>query len=159
MLKYLSILGFDPAKHHVQTEMLAGLTTFLTMSYVLAVNPIILSAAGMDKGAVFSATTIAAAVATLTMALYARCLSLWLQAWGLMHFFAYTLVVSMGYTWEQALAAVLIGGVVFIILTIFQGASGYCRRYPARPALFHLCGHRPVYYFHRTADWGVLVSQ
>ena len=50
MLKYLSILGFDPAKHHVKTEMLAGLTTFLTMSYVLAVNPIILSAAGMDKG-------------------------------------------------------------------------------------------------------------
>lgn len=120
MLKYLSILGFDPAKHHVKTEMLAGLTTFLTMSYVLAVNPIILSAAGMDKGAVFSATAIAAAVATLTMALYAKMPFALASGMGLNAFFAYTLVVSMGYTWEQALAAVLIEGMVFIVLTIFK---------------------------------------
>ena len=72
MNRFLSILGFDPAKHNIKTEMLAGVTTFLTMSYILAVNPLILSDAGMDKGAVFSATVISAVVATLVMAFYAK---------------------------------------------------------------------------------------
>ncbi len=72
MKKILALLGFDPAKHAVKVELMAGLTTFLTMSYILAVNPIILSEAGMDKGAVFSATVIAAAVATMVMAFYAK---------------------------------------------------------------------------------------
>ncbi len=72
MNSILSLLGFDAAKHSIKTEVLAGLTTFLTMSYILAVNPIILSEAGMDKGAVFSATVIAAAIATLVMAFYAK---------------------------------------------------------------------------------------
>lgn len=120
MLKYLSIFGFDPAKHQVKTEMLAGLTTFLTMSYILAVNPIILSAAGMDKGAVFSATVIAAVVATMTMAVYAKMPFALASGMGLNAFFAYTLVISMGYTWEQALAAVLFEGLTFIALTIFK---------------------------------------
>lgn len=65
MSSILSIFGFDPAKHSVKVEVLAGLTTFLTMSYILAVNPLMLSDAGMDKGAVFSATVIAAVVGTL----------------------------------------------------------------------------------------------
>ena len=65
MSSFLSIFGFDPAKHSVKVEVLAGLTTFLTMSYILAVNPLMLSDAGMDKGAVFSATVIAAVVGTL----------------------------------------------------------------------------------------------
>jgi len=100
--------------------MLAGLTTFLTMSYILAVNPIILSDAGMDKGAVFTATVVAAVVATLTMALYAKMPFALASGMGLNAFFAYTLVISMGYTWQQALAAVLFEGIIFIILTIFK---------------------------------------
>ena len=120
MLKYLSLLGFDPTKHTVRTEMLAGLTTFLTMSYILAVNPIILSDAGMDKGAVFTATVVAAVMATLTMALYAKMPFALASGMGLNAFFAYTLVISMGYTWQQALAAVLFEGIIFIILTIFK---------------------------------------
>lgn len=120
MQNILSIFGFDPAKHSVKTEMLAGLTTFLTMSYILAVNPIILSAAGMDKGAVFSATILAAVIATVTMAVYAKMPFALASGMGLNAFFAYTLVVSMGYTWQEALAAVLLEGVVFIILTIFK---------------------------------------
>jgi AGZA family xanthine/uracil permease-like MFS transporter len=100
--------------------MLAGLTTFLTMSYILAVNPIILSAAGMDKGAVFSATVLAAVIATVTMAIYAKMPFVLASGMGLNAFFAYTLIISMGYTWQEALAAVLLEGVVFIILTIFK---------------------------------------
>ena len=120
MQKILTIFGFDSAKHSVKTEMLAGLTTFLTMSYILAVNPIILSAAGMDKGAVFSATILAAVIATVTMAVYAKMPFALAPGMGLNAFFAYTLVISMGYTWQEALAAVLLEGVVFIILTIFK---------------------------------------
>ena len=120
MQKILTIFGFDSAKHSVKTEMLAGLTTFLTMSYILAVNPIILSAAGMDKGAVFSATVLAAVIATVTMAIYAKMPFVLASGMGLNAFFTYTLVISMGYTWQEALAAVLLEGVVFIILTIFK---------------------------------------
>ena len=99
---------------------MAGLTTFLTMSYILAVNPIILSAAGMDKGAVFSATVIAAVVATLTMAFYDKMPFALASGMGLNAFFAYTLVLVMGYSWQEALAAVLVEGVVFIVLTWFK---------------------------------------
>ncbi len=120
MNQLLSIFGFNPAKHNVKTEMLAGLTTFLTMLYILAVNPLILSDAGMDKGAVFSASIIAAVVATLVMALYAKMPFALAPGMGLNAFFAYTLVISMGYTWQQALAVVLIEGVVFILLTVFK---------------------------------------
>lgn len=114
------MLGFDPAKHSVRVEMMAGLTTFLTMSYILAVNPIILSEAGMDKGAVFSATVIAAAIATAVMAFYAKMPFVLASGMGINAFFAYTLVIVMGYSWQQALAAVLIEGIVFILLTIFR---------------------------------------
>ena len=120
MNRFLSILGFDPAKHNVKTEMLAGFTTFLTMSYILAVNPLILSDAGMDKGAVFSATVISAVVATLVMAFYAKMPFALASGMGLNAFFAYTLVISMGYTWQQALSVVLVEGVIFILLTIFK---------------------------------------
>ena len=120
MNKFLSLLGFDPAVHTVKVEIMAGLTTFLTMSYILAVNPIILSDAGMDKGAVFSATVIAAAVATMVMAFYAKMPFALASGMGLNAFFAYTLVIVIGYTWQQALAAVLIEGIVFILLTILK---------------------------------------
>ncbi len=120
MKKILSWVGFNPEKHSVKTEMLAGVTTFLTMSYILAVNPIILGEAGMDKGAVFSATIIAAAVATLVMAFYAKLPFALASGMGLNAFFAYTLVIVMGYSWQEALAVVLVEGVAFIILTALR---------------------------------------
>ncbi|MEE3385293.1 MAG: NCS2 family permease [Prevotella sp.] len=116
----LSWVGFNPEKHSVKTELLAGVTTFLTMSYILAVNPIILGEAGMDKGAVFSATIIAAAVATLVMAFYAKLPFALASGMGLNAFFAYTLVIVMGYSWQEALAVVLVEGVAFIILTALR---------------------------------------
>lgn len=120
MKQLLSLLGFDAEKHSVKTELLAGLTTFLTMSYILAVHPQIMSDAGMDKGALFSATAISAAVATLVMAFYAKLPFALAPAMGINAFFAYTLVITMGYTWQEALAAVLVEGIVFILLTIFK---------------------------------------
>lgn len=120
MKKILSWVGFNPEKHSVKTELLAGVTTFLTMSYILAVNPIILGEAGMDKGAVFSATIIAAAVATLVMAFYAKLPFALASGMGLNAFFAYTLVIVMGYSWQEALAVVLVEGVAFIILTALR---------------------------------------
>lgn len=117
---FLKLLGFDPKKHSVRTELLAGLTTFLTMSYILAVNPLILGETGMDKAALFSATVIAAILATLVMAFYAKLPFALASGMGLNAFFAYTLVLIMGFTWQQALAAVFVEGVVFILLTIFK---------------------------------------
>ena len=120
MNKFLALLGFDPAKHSVKVEMMAGLTTFLTMSYILAVNPQILGDAGMDKGALFSATVVAAALATLVMAFYAKMPFALASGMGLNAFFAYTLVLTMGYTWQEALAAVFFEGILFILLTLFR---------------------------------------
>lgn len=120
MKKFFSLLGFDPTKHLVKTEVLAGLTTFMTMSYILAVNPLILSVAGMDRGAVFSATVISAAIATLLMAFYAKMPFAQASGMGLNAFFAYTLVLMMGYSWQEALAAVFVEGIFFILLTIFH---------------------------------------
>ena len=120
MNKFLALLGFDPAKHSVRVEMMAGLTTFLTMSYILAVNPLILGETGMDKGALFSATTVSAAIATLVMAFYAKMPFALASGMGLNAFFAYTLVLMMGYTWQEALAVVFFEGIVFILLTVFK---------------------------------------
>lgn len=130
MSKLLALLGFDPAKHSVKVEMMAGLTTFLTMSYILAVNPIVLSETGMDKGALFSATVIAAAAATLVMAFYAKMPFALASGMGLNAFFAYTLVLTMGYTWQQALAAVCVEGVVFILLTLFKVREAIVKAIP-----------------------------
>ena len=120
MKKILALLGFDPLKHSVKVEMMAGITTFLTMSYILAVNPLILGETGMDKGALFSATIAAAVIATLVMAFYAKMPFALASGMGLNAFFAYTLVLTMGYTWQEALAAVLFEGVAFILLTFFK---------------------------------------
>ena len=117
---FLKALGFDEKRHSIRTELLAGLTTFLTMSYILAVNPLILGETGMDKGAVFSATVIAAAAATIVMAFYAKMPFALASGMGLNAFFAYTLVIAMGYTWQEAIAAVLLEGIIFILLTIFK---------------------------------------
>ena len=113
-------MGFDPTQHNVKTEVFAGLTTFLTMSYILAVNPIIMSDIGMDKGAQFSSTVIAAVFATLVMAFYAKMPFALAPGMGLNAFFAYTLVQMMGYSWQEALAAVFVEGIAFIILTFFK---------------------------------------
>lgn len=127
---FQKLLGFDPKKHSMRTEMVAGLTTFLTMSYILAVNPLILGETGMDKGALFSATVIAAAMATLVMAFYAKMPFALASGMGLNAFFAYTLVLVMGFTWQQALAAVFIEGVVFILLTVFKVREAIVRAIP-----------------------------
>ena len=120
MNRFLTLLGFDPTKHSVKVEMMAGLTTFLTMSYILAVNPLVLGDTGMDKGALFSATVVAAAIATLVMAFYAKMPFALAPGMGLNAFFTYTLVLTMGYSWQEALAAVFIEGVLFILLTLFK---------------------------------------
>lgn len=120
MNKIYALFGFDPHHHKVRTELMAGLTTFLTMSYILAVNPIILSNAGMDKGALFTATVVSAMAGTLVMALYAKMPFAQASSMGLNALFAYTLVQAMGYSWQEALAAVFIEGVAFIILTLFK---------------------------------------
>ncbi len=112
------LFGFDPSKHSVRTEVLAGITTFLTMAYILAVNPNILSAAGMDKGALFTTTVIASGITTLLMALYAKLPFALAPGMGLNAFFAFSVCLTMGYSWQFALTAVLIEGILFIILTI-----------------------------------------
>ena len=101
----------------IRTELLAGFTTFLTMAYILAVNPDILSAAGMDRGAVFTATALSACVATLVMALAANLPFALAPGMGLNAFFAYTVCLGMGHTWQFALTAVFIEGLMFVILT------------------------------------------
>lgn len=105
-------------KTDVRTEILAGITTFMTMAYILAVNPSILSATGMDHGAVFTATAIAACLGTLCMALFANYPFALAPGMGLNAYFAYTVVLNMGYSWEVALAAVFVEGLVFILLSV-----------------------------------------
>jgi len=107
-------------KTTVKTEVLAGITTFMTMAYILAVNPDILSATGMDKGAVFTATALSALIATLVMALYAKLPFALAPGMGLNAFFAFTVVLGMGHTWQFALTAVFIEGLIFIALTAFN---------------------------------------
>ena len=105
-------------KTDVRTEVVAGITTFMTMAYILAVNPSVLSAAGMNHGAVFTATAIAACIGTLLMALFANYPFALAPGMGLNAYFAYTVVLNMGYTWEVALAAVFVEGIIFILLSV-----------------------------------------
>lgn len=114
----------------VRTEVLAGITTFLTMSYIIFVNPEILSSTGMDRNAVFVATCLAAAIGTLVMALVANWPIGMAPGMGLNAFFAFTIVGAMGYTWQQALGAVFISGAIFMILTISGIRSWLIRGIP-----------------------------
>ena len=102
----------------VKTEVLAGITTFMTMAYILAVNPSILSATGMDSGAIFTSTALAALVGTLLMAICANYPFALAPGMGLNAYFAYTVVLGMGYKWEVALTAVFVEGIIFIILSL-----------------------------------------
>ena len=105
-------------KTDVKTEVMAGITTFMTMAYILAVNPDILSASGMDKGAVFTATCLASLIATVLMALLSNYPFVLSAGMGLNAYFAYTVVGSMGYSWQMALAAVFVEGLIFIALSL-----------------------------------------
>ena len=102
----------------VRTEIVAGITTFMTMAYILAVNPNVLSATGMDHGAVFTATALASLIGTLLMALLANYPFALAPGMGLNAYFAYTVVLGLGYTWQVALTAVFVEGIVFIVLSL-----------------------------------------
>lgn len=102
----------------VKTELFAGITTFMTMAYILAVNPSILSVTGMDAGALFTATALAACLGTLFMALFTNYPFALAPGMGLNAYFAYTIVLGMGYSWQTALAAVLVEGIIFIVLSL-----------------------------------------
>ncbi|MEG2588109.1 MAG: NCS2 family permease, partial [Cetobacterium sp.] len=103
---------------NVKTEVLAGITTFMTMAYILVVNANILGDAGMDKGAVFVATAIAAFIGSMIMGLLANYPIGLAPGMGLNAFFTYTVVIAMGHTWQFALCAVFIEGLIFILLTL-----------------------------------------
>jgi AGZA family xanthine/uracil permease-like MFS transporter len=105
---------------NIRTEILAGITTFMTMAYILAVNPIILGSTGMDRDAIFTATALSSLIAILIMAFYANLPIALAPGMGLNAFFAYTVVIQMGYSWEMALTAVFIEGILFILLTFFK---------------------------------------
>ena len=117
----------------VRKEVLAGITTFMTMAYILAVNPGILSAAGMDAGAVFTATALGACIGTVLMALFSNYPFALAPGMGLNAFFAYTVVGQMGYSWQVALAAVFVEGIIFIILSLTKVRSALFNAIP--PAL------------------------
>ena len=142
MSKFLGkAFGFDAEKHNVRTEIVAGITTFLTMAYILAVNPSIFSALDMPKGAVFTATALAALIGTLVMAFYAKkpfalaLIGTLVMAFyakkpfalapgmGLNAFFVFTVCLTMGHSWQFALTAVFLEGLLFIILTLTKVRS------------------------------------
>ncbi len=113
--------GMDPAKHSIRTEIIAGITTFLTMAYILAVNPSIfgaLAAQGMPTDAVFTATALAAIVGCLVMSIYAKKPFGLAPGMGLNAFFVFTVCLGMGHSWQMALTAIFLEGILFILLTI-----------------------------------------
>lgn len=116
MLK--KVFGYDPRETNTRTEIMAGVTTFLTMAYILAVNPNILGETGMDKGALFTTTVVMSALATILMGVYAKLPLALAPGMGLNAFFAYTVCMVMGYSWQFALTAVFLEGLVFILLTV-----------------------------------------
>ncbi len=130
MLKKL--FGFDSEKMNIRTEILAGVTTFLTMSYILAVNPGMFSLLdGMSAGAVFTATALAAIVGTLAMALIGKLPFGLAPGMGLNAFFVYTVCMGMGYSWQFALTAVFIEGFIFILLTVTNLREAIVNAIPA----------------------------
>ena len=115
------LFGFDHQKHKIKTEVMAGVTTFLTMAYILAVNPSIftnLAGMGMDTNAVFTSTALAAVIGTMIMAIYAKKPFGLAPGMGLNAFFVFTVCLTMGYSWQFALTAILIEGIIFVLLTL-----------------------------------------
>ena len=126
--------NFFKLKEHgtdVKTEVIAGLTTFMTMAYILAVNPSILGATGMDTGATFTATALASAIGSFCMALFANLPFVLSAGMGLNAYFAYTVVLGMGYSWEVALTAVFVEGIIFIILSLTNVREAIFNAIPA----------------------------
>ena len=126
--------NFFKLKEHgtdVKTEVIAGLTTFMTMAYILAVNPSILGATGMDTGAIFTATALASAIGSFCMALFANLPFVLSAGMGLNAYFAYTVVLGMGYSWEVALTAVFVEGIIFIILSLTNVREAILNAIPA----------------------------
>ena len=121
------LFRLDENKTTVRTEMVAGITTFMTMAYILVVNPQVLSAAGIPRGGVFMATAIAAVVGTLLMAFLANYPFVLAPSMGLNAFFAFSVVNGMGYSWQFALLAVFVEGLVFLALSLT----------PVREAIFN----------------------
>lgn len=117
-MKLEKIFHLKENKTDVRTEVIAGVTTFMTMAYILALNPNILEASGMDRGAVFTATALSAFIATCLMALLSNYPFVLAPGMGLNAYFAYTVVLGMGYSWQQALAAVFVEGLIFILLSL-----------------------------------------
>lgn len=115
----------------VKTEIMAGITTFMAMAYILAVNPGMLAAAGMDAGAVFTATALSAAIATLVMGLFANYPVALASGMGLNAYFAYTVCGQMGASWQVALTAVLVEGIIFIVLSLFKFRETIVNTVPA----------------------------
>ena len=120
MNKLKTLLGFDPKQTTVKTELVAGMTTFLTMCYILAVTPTILSTTGMDKPALFTSTAIASAIATLLLAFMAKLPFAQAPSMGLNAFFAFTMCQAMHLSWQQSLAALLVEGIIFILITFLN---------------------------------------
>ena len=126
--------NFFKLKEHgtdVKTEIIAGLTTFMTMAYILAVNPSILGATGMDTGAIFTATALASAIGSFCMALFANLPFVLSAGMGLNAYLAYTVVLGMGYSWEVALTAVFVEGIIFIILSLTNVREAIFNAIPA----------------------------
>ena len=126
--------NFFKLKEHgtdVKTEVIAGLTTFMTMAYILAVNPSILGATGMDTGSIFTATALASAIGSFCMALFANLPFVLSAGMGLNAYFAYTVVLGMGYSWEVALTAVFVEGIIFIILSLTNVREAIFNAIPA----------------------------
>ena len=112
------LFGFDPSKNNIKTEILAGITTFLTMSYILAVNPNMFALCGMPADSVFTATALAAIIGTLVMAFWAKLPFGLAPGMGLNAFFVFSVCLGMGHSWQFALTAILIEGIIFVILTL-----------------------------------------
>ena len=129
-----SMEQFFKLKEHgtdVKTELAAGLTTFMTMAYILAVNPSILSASGMDAGAIFTATALASAIASFLMAFLANLPFVLSAGMGLNAYFAYTVVLGMGYSWQMALTAVFVEGLIFVVLSLTNVREAIFNAIPA----------------------------
>lgn len=118
-MNYLNrLFGFDPTRMTLKEEIIGGITTFLTMSYILAVQPAMLSKAGIDAGAVFTSTILSSVIATVCMAVYAKLPFALAPAMGASAFLVFTIILGMGYSWQFALTAVFIEGLLFILLTV-----------------------------------------
>ena len=113
-----NVFGLSSSQHKISKEIIAGLSTFLTMAYILSVNPMILSATGMDKEALFTTTAVASFIATFLMAVYAKLPFVLAPGMGLNAFFAFTVCGALGYSWQFALTAVLVEGIIVIILSL-----------------------------------------